>query len=228
VFLRERSFTADVAHELRTPLAGVRSTIEVTLSSDRRPGEYREALDDCLQIAVRMQWMVENLLMLARLDAGQMTFRRQTIPLFELADTCWRLFSERAGARGVVFENRIPGELSCVCDSDGLTSALTNLFQNAVDYTQPGGRVWVEGRRTGDRIQVSISNTGCRLTPEECSQVFERFWRADPSRRDTGKHAGLGLALVRRILSSLGGEVTAEVDAADVFTVRITLDAESP
>ena len=95
-FQRERRFTADVAHELRTPLAGIRSTIEVTLMRARASQEYQAVLSDCLGIVQNMQTMVNNLLMLARLDTRQMVFRRDRILLADLVDACWRPFAERA------------------------------------------------------------------------------------------------------------------------------------
>ena len=98
-FQRERRFTADVAHELRTPLAGLRSSIEVTLTRARDSQEYQTVLADCLEIVQNMQAMVNNLLMLARLDTRQMVFHRDRIPLAELVDTCWQPFADRgAGA----------------------------------------------------------------------------------------------------------------------------------
>jgi two-component system sensor histidine kinase QseC len=115
-FNRERRFTADVAHELRTPLAGIRSTIEVTLSRGRDQKEYKTALSDCLAIMENMQTMVNNLLMIARLDACQAALRREQVHPAELVSSCWRPFSEKAKLRRIAFDNRI--QTDAVINSD--------------------------------------------------------------------------------------------------------------
>ena len=227
-FDRERAFSADVAHELRTPLAGIRSTLDVCLSRGRRVEEYQESLADLRAIAVRMQSMIESLLVLARLESGQTALRAETIHLAELVDVCWEPLTARAEARSLSFGSHVPPDVSCRADRDAVILVLTNLLDNAVEYTPPGGRIRVEGRRRNGIVELTIANTGCRLTTAQVAQVFERFWRADTSRCDTGAHAGLGLALVRRMAALLGGEVAAEVDADGVFAVRLLLIAGRP
>jgi len=222
-FARERCFTADVAHELRTPLAGIRSTLEVALSSDRSASEYRESLADTLDISKRLQSMVENLLMLARLDAGQTAFHRERVGLSELVDDCWQPFTQAAAARGLVFENRIPTDLDCTSDRQSLTAIFTNLLENCAEYTNANGRLWATGIADGDSVEIGIGNTGCQLTTEQVSHVFDRFWRADSARQNTGLHCGLGLAIVRRISSALDALAMAKVDSDGVFTVAVTL-----
>lgn len=226
-FARERCFTADVAHELRTPLAGIRSTIEVALSCQRSASEYRESLEDTLAIARRLQSMVENLLTLARLDAGQTAFRHEPIRLAELIEDCWQLFSETAAPRGLVFDNRVGADLVCVSDLQSLTTILTNLLENCVQYADDNGHLWATGIRGQEGIEFAIANTGCRLTDEQVQHVFDRFWRADPARQEAGLHCGLGLAIVRRLSSALGGPALATVDREGVFTVVVTLKVES-
>ncbi len=223
LFDRERHFTADVAHELRTPLAGMRSTLEVTLHQSRNANEYQTALSDCLSITKKMQLMVNNLLILTRFEARQMTFRCERIQLAELVDSCWRSFSQRALQRNIVFENRIPAETSCESDPDSLSMVMLNLLDNAVEYTNEAGKIWATARLASSFLEISISNTGCRFSNEEASQVFDYFWRADSSRTDTGIHCGLGLALVQRIVKALYGRTIVEVQDGGIFTVRLLL-----
>ncbi|MBL7040546.1 MAG: sensor histidine kinase N-terminal domain-containing protein [Pirellulaceae bacterium] len=222
-FTRERCFTSDVAHELRTPLAGIRSTLEVALSSDRSASEYKESLVDTLDISKRLQSMVENLLMLARLDAGQTAFHRERVGLSELVDDCWQPLTQAAAARGLVFENRIPTDLDCTSDRQSLTAILTNLLENCAEYTDANGRLWATGTADGDGVEIGIGNTGCQLTTEQVSHVFDRFWRADSARQNTGLHCGLGLAIVRRICSALGSTAVANVDCEGAFSVVVKL-----
>jgi len=222
-FKRERRFTADVAHELRTPLSGIRSTIEVTLARARNSSEYQTVLSECLAIVETMQTMVSNLLMIARLDAHQITFRRAQINLTELVNCCWRPFSDRALEHEIVFENCIPLEMTCESDPENLSTALSNLLDNAIEYTDNGGQIWVTAHHYDDSIEIAVANTGCKLTSEQVSHVFDCFWRADPSRTATGIHCGLGLSLVQRIVRALGGSTNASVQADGVFTVRLIL-----
>jgi len=222
-FNRERRFTGDVAHELRTPLSGMRSTIEVTLTRTREVNEYQASLSDCLTIAEDMQAMVNNLLALARIDANQITFRRDRIQLADLVDSCWRSFSSRALERGIVFDNRLPAHIACESDHESLSMVFSNLLDNAVEYANEGGQIWTTGRQMDDSVEVTIANTGCRLTNDQASQVFDCFWRGDPSRTGTGAHCGLGLALVQRIVKAAGGRIVVEVQDGGIFTVRLVL-----
>ena len=223
-FQRERRFTADVAHELRTPLAGLRSTIEVTLVRARESQEYQTVLSDCLEIVQSMQTMVSNLLMLARLDTRQIVLRRDRILLADLVDACWRSFCERAEQRQITFESTIPDDLTCLCDPDNLSMVVSNLLANASEYTNDGGRIWVAAHPADGHVELTISNTGCSLSQEQIAQVFDCFWRGDSSRKDAGVHCGLGLALVQRLVTAFGGSVAAELQAGGVFAVRINID----
>jgi two-component system heavy metal sensor histidine kinase CusS len=226
-FKRERRFTCDVAHELRTPLAGIRSTIEVTLQRARDPAEYQTVLSECLAIVESMQTMVNNLLMIARLDACQVTFRREQIHPAELVDACWRPFSEKAVERGIAFENRVPNDVTVNSDRENFSMILSNLLDNAAEYTNDAGHIWVTADRADNSTGISIANTGCQLTSEQVAQAFDCFWRGDSSRAGTGAHCGLGLALVQRLIKALGGSASAEVQPGGIFTVRLTLPASA-
>jgi len=232
-FSRERRFAADVAHELRTPLAGIRSTLEVTLTRTRRADEYQTALCDCLDIAKNMQAMVNNLLTLARIEAKQTAFRREQIRLAELIDSSWRAFSAEAAKRSIVFENRIPVETTCRSDRESLSIVFSNILDNAVEYADEAGQIWTTARRTDGCVEITVSNTGCRLTNEQAAHVFDCLWRGDPARTETprgalgaGNHCGLGLALVQRIVAALGGSTSVEVQSGGIFTIRLILQAE--
>jgi two-component system heavy metal sensor histidine kinase CusS len=222
-FQRERRFTADVAHELRTPLAGLRSTIEVTLLRAREGPEYQAVLSDCLGIAQNMQTMVNNLLLLARLDARQMTFRRERLRLAELVDGSWRPLAEQARQRHITFESTTGDELTCLGDPDSLSMVVSNLLANAAEYTNDGGHIRVTARPADERMELTVSNTGCSLRQAQIPQVFDCFWRGDVSRKDAGIHCGLGLALVQRLMTALGGSATAELQPGGVFAVRLDL-----
>ncbi|MFB0554440.1 MAG: ATP-binding protein [Phycisphaerae bacterium] len=220
-FNRERQFNADVAHELRTPLAGLRSTIEVTLTHTRDEDEYKSALSDCHAIVDNMQTMVNNLMMLARLDTQQISFQTEQVQLAELVNSCWRPFSDRALERKISFDNNIEPEITCESDRQNLSIVLSNILDNAVEYADEGGQIRTTARRTDDSVEVVVSNTGCRLTSKQVSQIFDCFWRGDLSRSDTGTHCGLGLALIQRLIRALGGHATAELQPGGIFILRL-------
>ncbi len=226
-FQREQRFTADVAHELRTPLAGLRSTMEVALLRSRESQEYQAVLADCLGIVQNMQTMVSNLLMLARLDAHQITFHQDRILLPDFVDACWRPFAEQARQRQITFESAMGDDLTCFCDPDNLSMVVSNLLANASEYTNTGGRIRATAHAADGHIELTIANTGCSLTQAQIAQVFDCFWRGDSSRRDGGIHCGLGLALVQRLMTALGGSATAELQPGGVFAVRLDLGPHS-
>ena len=226
-FDRERQFNADVAHELRTPLAGIRSTIEVALTRNRDATEYQAALSDCLEIAKDMESVVNNLLMLARLEAKQISFKTEQVQLSELLDSCWRCFSKKADERSIVFENQIPAEITCQSDPEHLSMVFSNLLDNASEYADQGGQIRTTARRTDDSVDIAVSNTGCKLTAEQVTKVSDCFWRGDPSRSDAGIHCGLGLALVQRIVKALGGKFSIQLEQGGIFATKVTLPADS-
>ena len=233
---RERAFTADAAHELRTPLAGIRSTIEVALARPRKPEEYGQALADCLDIARQMQTLVDNLLVLTRMEGGQVALRPEVVRVGELLEALWRPHAAEAQARGIVLERRLPADLQCTADRDLLAMVVSNLLANAVEYANDGGRIEVLGQAADDTLELSVANTGCTLSAAEVRHVFDRFWRGDSARTGTGVHCGLGLSLVERAVHALGGAVSATVSGpvrppvlgGGRFVVRVTLPAALP
>jgi len=226
-FRREKAFTADAAHELRTPLAGMRSTLEVSLARPRAADDYRQDMRECLDIVRRMQAMVDNLLALARLEGGRATHRFETIPLLEQIERAIGPLSDKARKRGITVECRVPANLACTADRDTLALILSSLLANAVEYADDGGRITATAHASAAYVILTVSNTGCRLSEEEVQHVFERFWRADAARADTGVHCGLGLALAQRAAISLGGNLSARVSDG-TFAVDFTLPAATP
>jgi signal transduction histidine kinase len=151
-----------------------------------------------------------------------MVFHRERTAPSELVDSCWGAFSPRAIERGLTFDNRIPRDLVLMCDRQNLAVVFSNLLGNAAEYTDPGGRVWMQARETDGVIEIVAANTGCRLTPDQTARVFDRFWRADPSRSDAGTHCGLGLSLVWKIAQAMGGSIGASVEDG-TFIIRLRL-----
>ena len=214
-FARQRELTADVAHELRTPLTGLRATIELVRSRERSAERYRTALDECHAICLQMERTMEALLSLARIDAGREVVTRAAVPLAELMRSVVTPFATRAQERRVTIET----ELAAVTrdtDREKLRVVLHNLVENAVTYTDEGGTIRIEITERA----IVISNTGCTLAAADATRVFERFWRGDKARSASG-HAGVGLALSKKLVELVGGTITAEV-IGDRFVATVT------
>jgi signal transduction histidine kinase len=200
-FARERQFTSDVSHELRTPLAGLRTLLEVTQKAPS-PADHAQALAIVLQMCA----LVENLLMLARVDAGQLEVSRDRVALRALVDECWKPHAAAASARGLELRNKLPDEAVATTDREKLRVVVGNLLSNAAEYTAPGG--WVEISAPAGAL-IDVADSGPAIPPEHLDRIFDRMWRADDARSDTGIHCGIGLALARSLAGSLGLELTA-------------------
>lgn len=222
-FERERALSADVAHELRTPLAGLRSTIDVALTRLRHPGQYQEALGQCLQITTQMQGMTENLLSLARLDAGMIRSRSEAVVPEELLRAEWKQLEEEAGTRGPRLEWKLGPPAHVMTDPSLLSLVFRNVLGNAIAYTNSGGLVTIETVTALDRMDIRVRNSGSRLTQEQAQDVFERFWRGDAARSSNGTHCGLGLALVKKAIDLLGGTVAAKSTLGGDFEIAVSL-----
>jgi two-component system, OmpR family, heavy metal sensor histidine kinase CusS len=224
-FDRERALTADIAHELRTPVAEIRTITEVTLSRPRDPGEYRQALGETHDAIVTLQGLIEKLLILARLEAGQVKPGLEPVAPEPLLTQHWEQVCRCVATRGVIFENRCRPDALVIADLKLLDVVLSSALSNAATYTPDGGHVTAEAQWVGARCQLDIANTGCALSQAEIGRVFDRFWRADASRSRSGLNCGLGLTLVRRAMEAMGGHAEADVSQDRRFILSLTFDA---
>jgi two-component system, OmpR family, heavy metal sensor histidine kinase CusS len=224
-FNRERSFTADVAHELRTPLAGLRSTLEVSMSKARTPREYQSAMQDSVVIIEQMQTMVDNLLSLARIEAGQDTPRNGPVRLGKLLQECWNPLEERARAKNLDVKWQMAQNDGLVSDREKLRLVLQNVLDNAVSYANVGGWIAIESTQHDHSLLLSIANSGSTLSLDETKRAFDRFWRRDTARSSTGLHCGLGLSLVKKLSTLLGGSATADFAEGGMFRLTLSFPA---
>lgn len=224
-FERERAFTADAAHELRTPLAGIRSIAEVAASSPQSPEESGSDFREIVQVTTGMQAMVEKLLMLARLDAGQVPLAMEAVNLRQILEPLLMEQAVRMGARNIVVRDDVGAEASVKADPNLLGLVVGNVIANAVEYVNDGGELALESRVAEGQTCLSIANTGCTVDAAEAEKVFERFWRADPSRTGNSSHWGLGLSLVSRAMVMMGGSARAQVLEGGVFRLTLCLPA---
>lgn len=214
-FARERELTAEVGHELRTPLAGLRATLELALDRERPADKYRAALVQSLAITLETERVVEALLSLARLDAGQAVAHATPIDLDQLVRDVVPSIAARAAGRNIELVTELE-PVTLTTDRDKLRLVLANLFDNAVTYANDGGEI----RITLIGTVLRVSTTGCTLCAEQVARVFDRFWRADKA-RETG-HVGIGLALCKKLVELLGGTIDVEVrDGRFIATVAL-------
>jgi signal transduction histidine kinase len=224
-FEQQRRFMADASHELRTPVSIMRGEADVTLSRpDREPEEYRSALRVVRDEGRRLSRVVEDLFLLARVDAGQRPLQRAEIYLDELVAECVRAARALGSARGTTLTLTVPdgesgdgvadaaAEWTYVGDEELLRSLVMNLLDNAIKHSPPGSAVELRLDRDDAEFRVAVSDNGPGIPAEAQPQVFERFFRVDRARAreaasDSGG-AGLGLAIGRWIAEAHGGSIT--------------------
>jgi heavy metal sensor kinase len=221
-FAREKQAAADISHELRTPLAAMMTTLELSLRKARTAAEYREMLEDIRSSGTQMSHLVERLLALARLDAGAVQLRTQEIDARDVARQCTNLIRPLAEARGLALRLHAPDPVPLKVDPDKLREILNNLLHNAVEYNRPEGAIDLNVARVNGHVQVAVSDTGIGITPEQREHIFERFFRADPSRHADTPHAGLGLAIVKSYVDLMGGTIGVDSgDRGSTFTIDL-------
>ena len=221
-FARQRQFTSDAAHELRTPLAIMISEAQTTLARTRSAAEYRETIEGGLEIAQQMRTLTETLLGLARFDDEEGTVPRAEVDLAEIAAHAIVRLAPMAVAHKVAFQSDlaptagfvVPGRLDLV---------VVNLLTNAIVYNRPGGTVRVATRTRPGIAQLTVSDDGVGILPEDLPQIFNRFYRADKARSRSEGHLGLGLAICKTILEAERGsiEVVSTSQHGTTFEVRI-------
>lgn len=207
---REREFTGHVAHELRTPLTVLKTGLELALRKQNAGtaahGHTREMLDTVDE----MRRLIDNLLLLARVERGAEVTKLEPVAVRSLVDAIWQRLAEKAEARGLAFENRLGDDYSLSADRPKLRMVLQNLLANAVSYTERGGTVIVSANQA---TRLAVWDSGPALSPEQLERVFDRMWRADVARTDAGQHAGIGLSLARALARQMGMDLIAQCPA---------------
>jgi two-component system heavy metal sensor histidine kinase CusS len=217
-FTRLSQFSGDLAHELRTPVANILGAAQVALTRDRTSTEYREVLETTVAECERLSAIVDNLLFLARAEAARDKIQR----------TC---FDARTAVEKIVTFYRTIGEdrhIAIGCSGDAeiygdqllFSRAISNLVENALRFTPDGGSIDIAIATRSGGTEISVRDTGRGIEPEHLARVFDRFYRADPSRSSQG--AGLGLALVKSIVDLHGGsaEIESEPNRGTTVVVR--------
>jgi two-component system heavy metal sensor histidine kinase CusS len=204
-YLRSEGFSADVAHELRSPLATLIGGTQLALSRPRPAEVLREALASNLEELERLKHLVNDMLFLARADRGERARTLERTDLGMLADTmidyCGALF-EDAGLQA----ERI-GDATAVCNQALISRAMANLLSNAIHHAQGERRIALHLEALPGKVRIWVFNSGAPLPPEVAGRMFDRFWRASASRSEHVSHHGLGLAIVQAVACMHGGSV---------------------
>jgi signal transduction histidine kinase len=227
---RERAFTADVAHELRTPLAGIRTTLEVCRTRPREPQAYEQAIDRSMAMIGQMQALVHNMLMLARADAGHLVAGDVVVDVEEALRDGWRAAEHTAHARRLELRWETAGRAVARADPQLVPVLLGNLLQNAVHHAPAETAITIRLAGSAHHCCVSIENAAPALAPGDVAHLFDRFWRKDAARSQTSLHSGLGLSLCRRLATLMRGSISAELSAGILrFTLLLpAAGADSP
>jgi heavy metal sensor kinase len=220
-----RRFVADASHELRTPIAVIRGEADVALSQERSAAAYRETLTVILDESRRLSRLVDDLLNLARADAGNVQLQLREFYFGDLLRDCCRSVQAMAAARGVAVECQSPEDVPYRGDEELLHRLAMNLLDNAIRHTPSGGRVGI-ALETGDaQLRIRVVDTGTGISPEALPHLFDRFYRGDAARSRQDGGFGLGLAIVKWVAESHGGtvEVSSQPGAGSTFTVTLPI-----
>ncbi|UCG11703.1 MAG: heavy metal sensor histidine kinase [Deltaproteobacteria bacterium] len=227
-FRQIRQFSADASHELQTPLTILRGEMEVALRSERSSEEYQRVLESGLEEIDRISRLVEGLLLLARADAGVLRMDLRPVELRELSEEVYAQMKVVADDNGISLQPSLGEPVSVQGDREHLRRLLLNLVDNAIKYTQPGGRVTLSVHSDGERAVLKVSDTGIGLGKDEKQRIFSRFYRATEARSQGEAGAGLGLCIARSIAEAHGGwlQVESSPDQGSTFTVLLPISGD--
>jgi two-component system phosphate regulon sensor histidine kinase PhoR len=213
---------ANVSHELRTPLAAIQGFVETLHEDSLEPERRRQYLDVIARNAERLRALIEDLLELSRIEGRTQPFAVEPVDAAAVAGSLLRDMRPRIEARGLSVATSGSAPLA-LADRRALEQVLQNLLDNAVKYTEPGGRVELRFSSAGERVRIEVSDSGIGIPEADRGRVFERFYRVDKARsRDLGG-TGLGLAIVKHLVQAMEGDVFLESREGEGTTVAVVL-----
>jgi two-component system phosphate regulon sensor histidine kinase PhoR len=222
-----QDFVANASHEFKTPLAAIKAYAETLLDwaihDDQVNVRFLNQIDEQTD---RLHRLVQDMLSLARLEAGQDSVEPGPFVVEPLLRQSIESYRDRAEASGLEFHVRLEfgqPDIEIHGDQEGLRQIVENLLDNAIKYTPAGGRIQVQCKATADRVRLSVADSGIGIPREDLPRIFERFYRVDQARSRQLGGTGLGLSIVKHAAQSLGGQITVDssMGAGSVFTVSI-------
>ena len=222
-FAQVSQFSADVAHELRTPISNLRGEIEVALGKARTSDEYRETLGSALEECLRISRLIHSLLFLARAEDATDIPYHDTIHVSQEIEAVLEFYEAQAAEARVTLNAEDADGLVATFDRTLFQQAIGNLVANAIAHTPPDGQVTIRSHGDGATLRIEVADTGCGIAAEHLPRVFDRFYRVDRARSGSAGNFGLGLAMVRSIAALHGGHVTIESEVGR--GTRVVLEA---
>jgi two-component system OmpR family sensor kinase/two-component system sensor histidine kinase BaeS len=222
---QRRNLTADVAHELRTPVHILQGHIEGILDGVYQADEA--TLKTMLEETHQLSHMIDDLQTITLAEAGRLNLKFETLLVSDLIADVVTSFSPEAESRGIDLYGECEQNLFINGDGVRLDQVLSNLVSNALRYTESGGVVNLKGRIEENRVLIEVRDTGTGIAEEDLPFIFERFYRADKTRNRAGGGVGLGLAIARQLVEAHGGviEVESQVGKGSTFTLWLSLDS---
>ncbi len=220
-FRRERRFTSDASHELRTPIAVIAAYAESLQADEALTADERSKVDTILNECRRMQRMVSQMLTLTRGQEGRYPVLMENVCLNDVLNGVQTVLEPVAAEQGITLHVAVQSPIALLADQSLLTQLILNLTENAIKYGKPHGDVWIHATETDDTIVLTIKDNGIGISRENLPHVFERFFRADTARDRTG--TGLGLSIAQWITNLHGGtiQVESQLDEGTTFTVTL-------
>jgi two-component system heavy metal sensor histidine kinase CusS len=218
-FDRMWQFTTDLAHDLRTPIGNMRGASEVALTRLRSQSEYQALLASNIEECDRVTRMIENVLFLARAESPHFALRRTSFDAAEELHRIGEYFEGLAADEGV--DIRVLGDARVHAERELFRRAVSNLLANALRYTPPGGTVLLMASASPEGTSITVQNPGTGIAPADIGRVFERFYRADASRTNSGTATGLGLAIVKTIMDLHEGSASVRSEVAGLTTFEL-------
>jgi len=228
-FDRISKFSADIAHDLRTPVNNIRGEADVALARARTIDEYRDALESSLEEAVRLSDLIANLLFLARTESPLMHLRREQVDVADLLNGVQEYYEASAADGGISLSTRFADRpVIAELDRTLMQRAVGNLVSNAVAHTPSGGSVVLATSSESAVVRIEVADSGIGIPQEALPRVFDRFFRVDPSRSQASGGTGLGLAIVQGIMLLHGGRVEIVSQPGKGTRVTLSMPAYGP
>ncbi len=222
---QRRNLTADVAHELRTPLHIIQGNLEGIIDGVYEPSAGR--LEATLQETHSLARLVDDLATLSKAESGELPLHLEPVDVSDLLADAATSFSPQAEAAGITIRVDPPSEPRVMqADPGRMDQVMGNLVSNAIRHTSEGGTVTLAAEPMEGSVRIKVTDTGEGIPAEDLPYIFDRFWRGDPARtRDTASSSGLGLAITNQLIRSQGGEITvaSEVGAGTTFTIEMPI-----
>ena len=203
-----QNFLSDISHQIKTPLASLQLYFDLMLQNKAMPEEKRLQFIEQGQIQIRrIDWLIQGLLKMARIDAGSVKMRMVQADIADTAAQAAAPFAEQLQQKQITLFNKIPEGTIWPHDPEWLTEALSNLIKNAIEHVPPGGTIELAASKTALSLQLQVSDNGPGIPPEEINKVFERFYRQESASRPDS--VGIGLSLARSIFEQNGADLVA-------------------